>query len=135
MWLMASYGLATLAVVLIAAGLAMASNRNRHVPLMLGAFAADMVGLLIVELVIPLSEGKTDPVSTLAQGGEGMGIRWVHASFATLSVVGYILQIRSGRRIMKGDQAALVGHRKVAKAFVVVRLLAYVTMFMLPGSK
>lgn len=124
-----SIGLATLAVLLITAGLILASDRRRHVPLMFAAFACDMVSLVLVEVVIPMQTGEKDAVSQVLEFNDVMKI--VHATFATASLVGYVLQIRSGIKIMKGDHVAIIGHKKAAKFFIATRLLAYITMFML----
>ncbi|MCA9320890.1 MAG: DUF420 domain-containing protein [Planctomycetes bacterium] len=120
--------LATTAMILIVAGLIMARDRRRHVPLMLAAFALDMVGLVIVEFG-PLLSGKTDPVSGLAT--EFAWAKTIHAVFATVAVVGYIMQIISGRKILAGDRTQLIAHKKWARIFLTMRLLAYVTMFTL----
>ncbi len=122
-----SIGLATLAILLITAGLVLASDRRRHIPLMMAAFGCDMVSLVIVEVVKPMMTGEDDAVSQVLAFEDTMKI--VHAIFATASIVGYILQIVSGRKIMKGDYAAIAGHKKTARFFLVTRALAYVTMF------
>lgn len=132
MWTTTSYVLATLAMMLIFAGLATVRRRELHVPLMYGAFALDMIGLLIVEVVLPLSEGRVDPVSGLLGGdtGEGYAIRIAHASFATLSVVGYVVQIVTGRKLQRGVPGSRVRHQRGAVFFLVTRLGAYATMWM-----
>jgi len=125
----ASYVLATVALLFIAAGLFFASDRWRHIPLMLEAFAADMIGLVLVEVVIPLQTESTDPVSGLFETDGNWAWRVVHASLATLAVVGYVIQIISGRKLARGDRGVLGFHRRIARGFVVTRVLAYVTMF------
>ena len=119
-------GLASVALILIFAGLAVARNRARHVPLMLAAFVLDMIGLVIVEFG-PMFAGETDPVTGLATD-----FAWgktIHAALATIAVVGYILQIISGKKILKGDRSVLPAHKRWAKIFLVTRVAAYVTMF------
>lgn len=122
------YALSTVALGLIFVGLYFASNRRRHVPLMLWAFALDMIGLVIVEFVIPRVEKSQDAVTGLFAAPTAMN--WVHATFATASVVCYVLQILSGRKLLKADRAVLPGHRRVARVFLITRVLAYITMFM-----
>ena len=124
-----AYACATLAMVLIAAGLVMARNRKRHVPLMLSAFAVDMVGLVIVEFGPLFTDEKTDPVTGLVS--EPGLMKSIHAALATAAIVGYVLQILSGKKVMAGDRSSLVTHKKVARLFIVMRLAAYITMFML----
>lgn len=125
-----SIGLATLAVLLIVAGLVLASDRKRHVPLMLTAFACDVVALVLVEVVIPIAEDKDDPLTMMTRvGEEGWVLTAVHGLFATLSIVGYVLQIVSGRKILKGDYSLVARHKKTARFFILMRALAYVTMF------
>jgi uncharacterized membrane protein YozB (DUF420 family) len=124
-----AYVLATLAIILIVAGLFFASDRRRHVPLMLGAFAADMVGLVIVEVVLPVVHERQDPVSGIISGARAGPMRLIHAALATAALVGYLLQIWSGRRLMKADRSKLGFHRQTARWFVLTRFAAYVTMY------
>lgn len=119
--------LATVAMVLIVAGLIYARNRKKHVPLMMGAFVCDMVGLVLVEFG-PMFFNETDAVSSLATDPDAMKI--IHSIVATISVVCYILQIVSGKKILAGDRTRLPGHKTVAKVFLLSRLAAYITMFM-----
>lgn len=128
MWTTISYGLATAAVILIVAGLALARDRRRHIPLMLAAFGLDLIGLVIVEFVAPSVENKTDPVRSLADESM-MSIAVIHAAFSTLTLVGYVAQIITGRKLMS-DRSALAGHKRWAMFFVLMRLGAYVTMWM-----
>ena len=120
--------LSTLAIIAIVAGLVFARNRKKHVPLMLAAFGFDMVGLVLVEFG-PFFYGETDAVTGLATD-PGV-IKSVHALLSTIAVVGYILQIISGKKILAGDRTKLISHKKVAKLFLVTRFAAYVTMFMI----
>ncbi len=122
-----AYVLATLAMLLIVAGLITARQQRKHVPLMLAAFACDMVGLVIVEFG-PLLRGETDPVTGVMTDPGPMKV--IHAVFATISVVFYVVQIVSGRRIMAGDRARIIAHKRTATIFLVTRLAAYITMFM-----
>ncbi|MEZ6196996.1 MAG: hypothetical protein R3F20_14915 [Planctomycetota bacterium] len=128
MWLQVSYALATVAMVLIGAGLVFARQRRRHIPLMLAAFVADVVGLVIVEFVVPRVEGKSDPVSVFFSDF-GVGMTTIHAFLATLSLIGYFIQIGTGRKLMT-DPSAMAGHKKGAMFFLVTRLGAYITMWM-----
>ncbi|MEE9394268.1 MAG: hypothetical protein V3W41_17350 [Planctomycetota bacterium] len=126
------YAFATLAMLLIFAGLAFARDRRRHVPLMFAAFACDIIGLIIVEIVVPIAEGRLDPVRGLMEsGGSGAElIDNIHAALATLSIVGYIIQIVTGIKIMKGRGDLLALHKKAAVFFILTRLAAYITMWM-----
>ncbi|MFT7620215.1 MAG: uncharacterized membrane protein YozB (DUF420 family) [Planctomycetota bacterium] len=119
--------LATLAVLCIVAGLVFARNRKKHVPLMFVAFALDIVGLILIEFG-PMMLGERDPVSSLS-ADPGM-IKSVHALLATGSLVGYVMQIMSGKKVLNGDRTALPSHIKVAKFFLLTRFGAYITMFM-----
>ncbi len=120
--------LATLAMIFIVAGLIFARQRRKHVPFMLAAFACDIIGLVLVEFG-PLLYGETDAVSSLAK--EPGVMKSVHAALATVSVVAYVFQIISGKKILKGDRTALPGHQKMARVFILTRLAAYITMFLL----
>ncbi len=120
--------LATAAVLLVIAGLVFAKNRKKHVPLMMAAFICDMIGLVLVEFG-PLIYGQSDAVTGLATA-PGL-LKSIHAALATASVVGYILQIISGKKILAGDRTRLDRHKTVARVFLLARLGAYITMFML----
>lgn len=114
-----AYVLATLAVILVAAGLVFRNERGRHVPLMIAAFILDTVGLLIVEF-------SGQAVENLQVG---LNLTFFHAIVATIAYVGYIVQIVTGRRLLAGRKESLAFHKIVARVFIVTRLLAYVTMF------
>lgn len=120
--------LASLAMLLVFAGLIQRTRAKQHVRWMMMAFVADMLGLLLVELPPLFDPDRIDPVSALA---DSFSWKHIHALFATLALVGYILQIRSGRRIQKGDRSLLPGHKKVAVFFLISRVAAYATMWMM----
>ena len=124
-----AYLLATAAILLIAAGLFFAADRRRHIPLMFAAFGCDMVGLVLVEIVIPMASGHRDPLTGLFKADGNTYWTYIHAALATLTVVGYVLQIMSGRRLARGERGVLLRHKKVARYFVITRVLAYITMF------
>ena len=117
----AAYILATVAVVLIAAGLYFRNDRARHVPFMLVAFVADVVGVILVEVKLRAVEGL----------GEAAPLTLFHAIVAFIAVVGYVVQIVTGKSILKGEMKWWNLHRKVAVIFLVARALAYITMFMI----
>lgn len=121
MMITVAYVLATLAIFLIAAGLFFASDRRRHVPLMLAAFVADIVGLLLVEFGAHAVEG--------VMAGKGTMWTYIHITFSVATLVLYGVQIATGRRLMRADRGILGFHKKAAKAFVLMRILAYVTMW------
>ena len=123
-----SHLLATIALILFAAGLFFASDRRRHIPLMYVAFVLDMTGLVLVEFITPLVAGTIDPVRSLTKSGVP-AVVWVHAAMSTAFTVCYILQIVSGKRLQRADRAALGRHQSTAKIFILTRLIAYVTMF------
>lgn len=116
-----AYVLASIAMVLIAAGLFFASDRRRHVPLMLLAFGLDMTGLVLVEF-------SRHAVEKVAKGGVS-AMTYFHTAVAVLAVVGYFVQIVTGRRLMRAERGVLGVHKKWAKIFLISRLAAYVTMW------
>ncbi len=119
--------LATFAMLLIVAGLIFARNKKKHIPLMMAAFACDIAGLIVIEVVARII-GETSPVDSLATDPNVM--KSVHAAFATASLICYGFQISSGRKIVAGERTRLPTHKLVAKIFILTRLGAYVTMFM-----
>ncbi len=121
--------LASLALLFIAAGLIQRKRAKDHVRWMLFAFVADIIGLLLVEIPPLFNSEALDPVGGLIK--EFSMIKGTHALFATLSLVAYGLQIRSGRKILSGDRALLPSHRTMAVFFLITRVLAYITMWML----
>ena len=119
--------LASVAMLLIVAGLIQRKRARDHIRFMMAAFVFDIVGLLIVELVPLFDSERIDPVQSLASGGL---LKYFHALMAVVSLVVYVLQIRSGRKILNGDRSLLPKHRTMAGVFLISRALAYITMWM-----
>lgn len=121
--------LASLAMLLIVAGLIQRKRAREHVRWMLMAFVADIIGLILVEIPPLFDSEKVDPVGGLVTDFSMM--KSIHALVATLSLVFYVLQIRSGKKILAGDRSLLPKHRTMAGFFLLTRTLAYITMWML----
>lgn len=120
--------LASMAMLLIVAGLIQRKRAREHVRWMMMAFIADIIGLILVEIPPLFDSEKVDPVGGLVT--DFSMIKGIHAFVATLSLVFYVLQIRSGKKILAGDRSLLPKHRSMAGIFLVTRTLAYVTMWM-----
>jgi uncharacterized membrane protein YozB (DUF420 family) len=112
---------ATLALLLIGAGILFRRDRHLHVPLIITAFAIDLTLVLYVEL------SKHAVESVLRRGG---ALLWFHALVSALMFVLYLVQIALGLRILRGNTLTRRTHRRVGVAFVCLRLINYVTSFM-----
>ena len=71
-----------------------------------------------------------DPLTGLMDAGDSWAWRMVHATFSTLAVIGYVVQLVTGRKLMRGARSALAAHKVTAKVFLATRVLAYVTMYL-----
>ena len=116
----------TLILGILAFGIIQRRNPVVHIPTMCFAFAADLVLVLYIELNLQAVETVIESVRTPA----GHALLLFHVSVSLLTLVLYTVLAWSGYKIITGDRGKLLWHGKLAKAFVVTRLLNYVTSFM-----
>jgi len=128
----------TMVLVLIAVGLYYRHQPNMHWKFMTSAFVTDVVLVLYIELTRHAVETVTTQVKPLV---------WFHALVSTSVLVLYVAMIVLGRKLLAAPATALASnvgpidaghsqqtrnlHRNLGMAFCVVRLLNYVTAFMI----
>lgn len=116
--------ISTFVLILIALGLKFRHNRTRHIALMLAAFFIDFGLVLSIELNRHAVEKlvlQQVPMFTV-----------VHALISLTVLVLYVLQMVFGFKLLKDQPNARSVHKKLGMAFIVMRLLNYVTSLMLP---
>ena len=93
-----------------------------HLRFMVTAFLVDLSLVIYIELTRHAVEKVV--------GGPGALI-WFHAGVSTLVLAAYIGQIVLGRRMLAGVTATRQTHIALGVAFCTLRLLNYITSFML----
>ena len=116
----------TLILLLIFFGLIQRHNRRIHVPVMLTAFAADVLLVLVIEIsrhAVEKAISHTDD-----------SLLMFHVIVSTLTLLLYAMLTFLGFRVLRhNDGQALIWHRKLAYAFILCRLTNYVTSFWVAG--
>ena len=100
-----------------------------HVRIMKASFALDVLLLIAVELGRSAIE-KTIGIETVDED-VNVTMLWIHIFFALSSPILWIIQLRVGSRVLRGDRSALPRHRRNATAFLVARTLNLVTAVLL----
>jgi uncharacterized membrane protein YozB (DUF420 family) len=119
----------TAMVFLLAYGIWQRRRPKVHIPVMLTAFAVDLVNVLLVELVARQTKGMgAVERATHAIAGEESGILQFHVTVSVLSIVGYVVAVITGTKLYKKGVGRKV-HRVNAFIFVAMRLASYVTSF------
>ncbi len=133
------YLFSTLVLVIIAAGLYFRRKVKLHIPLMLAAFVIDLSLVLIIEF----QRAAVEKVASNVMAGTDYFLIF-HASISLLVLVLYVLLMRSGYKIYKAlyslkldaaqfaelrlkMQTDYLLHRNLAFAFVILRLVNFVT--------
>jgi uncharacterized membrane protein YozB (DUF420 family) len=112
----------TAALVFVAAGLLLRRRRPEwHLKLMMAAFAIDL-GLVVY---IEATRRAVEKVAF-----EGHALLWFHAAVSVGVVVCYAAMIGLGRRLLVGEATVRHLHRNLGVLFCVLRLLNYVTSFL-----
>lgn len=114
-------------VVIFAAillGVALRRRRATHVAIMRSCFAADVLMVLLIELQRGAVKQTMEQVQSMSKG-----LLSFHIAVSVLALVFWVVQLRSGSRILKG---APIGpaHRRGAALFLIFRLTNVVTAFM-----
>ena len=125
------YCFSSLVLAIIAAGLYFRKRMSLHIPLMLTAFAIDLSLVLVIEFQRMAVEKV---VAHVASGTNYFLI--FHAGISLLVLVCYVLLTWTGSKAYKGMKAGsgkpreiYAWHKKLALAFIVLRLINYVTSF------
>ncbi len=114
--------LSSVVLGLIVAGLWARRHRpDLHMRFMTAAFVCDLLLVLYIE-------GTRQAVEKVVGGGTSL--IWFHATISTLVLVAYVAQIAIGRRVLAGIRASRRVHATLGITFVSLRLVNYVTSFM-----
>jgi uncharacterized membrane protein YozB (DUF420 family) len=116
------HAISTVVLLLIAAGVSYRRQTRIHLRLMLAAFALD------VSLVVYI-ETTRHAVEKVAHH-TGM-LLWFHVIVSVAVLIAYVAQIQLGRRILKGFVASRGLHIKLGLTFCTLRLLNYITSFII----
>ena len=114
--------ISTLVLGLLLVGILARQRRRLHLSLMLSAFAVDL-GLV---LYIETTRHAVEKVVTTPRP-----LIWFHATVSLLVLAAYCTQITLGWRMLHGFSASRQTHLVTGVAFCSLRLLNYVTSFML----
>lgn len=120
---MVSSWVSTGVLVLLATGLVHRHRPKVHVPIMLSCFVVDLANVVYIEV---RRGAVAQTVGMLTQGG-----RWVlgfHIAVSVLSLVGYMVAAVTGFRLLKRGRGRRA-HRANAVAFLILRVLNYITSF------
>ncbi len=106
-------------LLIIAVGILFRKNRKVHIPLMLLAFVCDMSLVLYIEFTRKAVEQVISglPPSLLA----------FHVTTSIIVVLLYLALIVSGIQIVKGKTDRQLWHRRLATAFLIGRMINFVT--------
>ncbi len=125
------YWFSSLVLVIIAAGLYFRKRISLHIPLMLAAFVIDLSLVLVIEI----QRMAVEKVASHVAAGTNYFLIF-HAGISLLVLVMYGLLIWTGSKVYKGIKAGTgkprdiyALHKKFAAAFIVLRLINYVTSF------
>jgi hypothetical protein len=114
------HGLSAVAIALVAAAILNRRHPRRHVPLVLAAFALDLLLVLFIEL-------NRGAVESVLEGGSW--ILYVHVALAVSVLALYVHQIWCGWSLVKRGERRR-SHRTGAILFVVCRVLVFATAFL-----
>ncbi len=127
------YYFSSLVLLIIATGLYFRKKMSLHIPLMITAFVIDLTLVLVIEIQRAAVEKV---VGHVAAGTDYFLI--FHAAVSLLVLVSYVSLIYTGSKVYKGIKAGTgkpreiyAWHKKLAAAFIVLRLINYLTSFAL----
>ena len=112
----------TLVLLLIAAGIYYRKTTHVHLKLMWAAFIIDV--LLVISIEVTRHE-----VEVIAH--HARPLLWFHVALSILVLAAYVKQIQLGRAILAGFPASRQLHLTTGMTFCTLRLLNYVTSFMI----
>jgi len=119
----------TFGLFILAYGLSQRRRPRIHMPVMLTAFAIDVFNVILVEVLARSKEGKgavEQATSVFTEGGTTL--QYVHIGTSFLCIVGYVVAVITGTRLWRRG-VGRTAHRVNAAAFIVTRLVSYVTSF------
>jgi uncharacterized membrane protein YozB (DUF420 family) len=121
-----TYAVSTFILVLIGLGLWKRRQPRLHVPLMLTAFALDVALVLYIEL----SRHAVETAVEAARTPHANDLLLFHVAVSLAVVLLYVVLAITGYSVLKGRRQKLKLHRNLGGAFVLLRLVNYVTSFM-----
>ncbi len=124
------YGVSTVAILLIALGWKFRRRAKWHMAFMGAAFCVDFALLLYIEL----SRHAIAHVGRSMMTAQADYLLYFHVSVSALTLVLYLMQIRSGIKLFKGWEPGRQFHQRAGLLFVACRLLNYATSFFIPPS-
>ena len=114
----------TLVLLLIAAGIYFRKQTWIHLRLMLTAFVIDLSLVVYIEATRHVVEKVSHHTGLLL---------WFHVLVSLAVLIAYVAQIQLGRRILNGSVASRGLHLKLGLTFCTLRLVNYITSFMIVG--
>ena len=117
--------LSTVVLLLIAAGVYYRKRTRLHLGLMTSAFVLDVALVLWIEITRHAIEKTVSPSHHIG------ALLWFHIAVSVGVLVAYVWQIQLGRRLLRGLAAARGLHLKLGATFCTLRLLNYVTSFLI----
>ena len=120
----------TAMLLVLAAGLAYRFRPRVHIPLMLTAFAGDLVNVFLVEVYSRRTSEGTGAVEKGigAFAGESDFLSRFHIIVSVLCILGYMVALATGLRLLRRGTGRRA-HRTNALVFIITRLSSYVTSF------
>ena len=115
------HGISTLALILIFAGVYFRKKRALHMSLLLSAFVIDVLLVLYIELTRHAVE------KVVSNSGP---LLWFHVFVSVVALGLYVFQVRLGYLLYRGIQASRGLHIKCGMAFILFRVMNYITSFM-----
>ena len=109
-------------VLLMIAGIIVRRNRKLHVKIMSVAMIWDVILILQIEL----SRSAILKASKVVTNELALNI---HVAIAVSTVVLYGFMIRSGRKLLSGNNSVLPHHKKLGWTTLAMRILTFITSF------
>ncbi|HVR74899.1 MAG TPA: hypothetical protein VMT52_11225 [Planctomycetota bacterium] len=120
-----------IALIVLPIGLAYRRRPGVHIPIMLSAFAVDVVNVILVEVVARMHSSGAGAVEQGVRaftGGEASFIQQFHIAVSVLCILGYVVAVVTGLKLHRRGILRRT-HRANAAVFLLTRLLSYVTSF------
>ena len=114
--------LSTLVLLLIIGGVCYRKQTRIHLRFMLAAFIIDLSLVVYIEATRHAVNKVVHHTSALL---------WFHVLVSVAVLIAYVAQIQLGRRILNGFVASRNLHTRMGLTFCALRLINYVTSFMI----
>lgn len=122
----------TLALVILTFGISQRRKPRVHMPVMITAFAIDVINVLLVEIYARTQgDGAVEQGIEAFVSGESFLFQ-LHVTVSLLCIVGYVIAVYTGRKLFRHGMGRRL-HRVNARIFICTRLASYVTSFWMMG--